>query len=392
MLTHTLISRKLSFADRPHLICGSSTGLRLGGSDDWSVRLERLEGGRAAGVDLVTVTLGTLTVRILPTRGMGVWNAEVNGVPLGWKSPVDGPVHPGFVDLKSRNGLGWLDGFDELVCRCGLSFNGPPGDDTGACSPIESEITLHGKIANLPAHEVTMSVDTSGPGTISITGIVDERTMFGPQLRLTSTITLEAGRNGFRIDDTVQNLSTGGTELELLYHTNIGPPFLDGGGQFLVAANEVVPRNPRASEGIDSYDTYLPPTPGYAEQVYFIDPLADEHGRVTVLLHNQPADQGVSLTYHKSVLPCLSIWKCTQSIEEGYVTGIEPGTNFPNFKSFEREQGRVLRLAGGDSYRCGLSIDAHLTASSVTDVARRIQRLQGTPATVHPQPQPRYSV
>ena len=42
-----------------------------------------------------------------------------------------GPVHPKFVDLSVRGGLGWLTGFDEWLCRCGLAWNGPPGDDDG---------------------------------------------------------------------------------------------------------------------------------------------------------------------------------------------------------------------------------------------------------------------
>ncbi|MEZ6057845.1 MAG: aldose 1-epimerase family protein [Planctomycetaceae bacterium] len=392
MQTLTLIARELSLQERPALITGTSTGIKLGGSNDWSVKTTRLEGGLSTGVDVVIVTIGTFSVTLLPTRGMGVWNASSNGTNWGWKSPVSGPIHPAFVNMQSRNGLGWLDGFDELVARCGLSFNGPPGNDAGACSPIESDVTLHGRIANLPAHEVRVTIDDQGPGSISVTGVVDERTLFGPQLQLTSTVTLVAGQHKFSIDDSIQNLSSAATELELLYHANFGPPFLEGGGKFLVASQEVVPRNERAAEGIDTYDTYLPPTPGYAEQVYFIDPLANEQGVVTTLLHNATADRGVTVEFKKSSLPCLSVWKCTQSMEEGYVTGIEPGTNYPNFKSYEREQGRVIRLAGGESYRCGISIEAHLSASAVSQVAENIRKSQSSPATVHPQPQPRYSV
>ena len=38
-------------------------------------------------------------------------------------------MHPAFVNLESRGQLGWLDGFNEWLCRCGLAFNGPPGAD-----------------------------------------------------------------------------------------------------------------------------------------------------------------------------------------------------------------------------------------------------------------------
>src|SRR5262245_49430592 len=124
--------------------------MEFDGSDDWAIRQGWFGGGLSDGVELIELCSGPLSVWILPTRGMGIWRAEYEGIPVGWTSPVRQPVHPFFVNLHSRNGLGWLDGFNELICRCGLSFNGPPGNDEGAASPIESAITLHGRIANIP--------------------------------------------------------------------------------------------------------------------------------------------------------------------------------------------------------------------------------------------------
>ena len=66
---------------------------------------------------------------MLPDRGLGIWKIMAGGVELGWQSPVHGPVHPRFVPLAEPSGLGWLDGFDELVARCGLVSNGAPDFD-----------------------------------------------------------------------------------------------------------------------------------------------------------------------------------------------------------------------------------------------------------------------
>jgi hypothetical protein len=75
-----------------------------------------------------------------------------------------------------------LNGFNELMCRCGLAFNGPPGQDEG------TDITLHGRIANLPAHrlELTASEET---GAITLTGVVEEARFLCHQLRMTTSIT-----------------------------------------------------------------------------------------------------------------------------------------------------------------------------------------------------------
>src|SRR5438094_620945 len=80
-----------------------------------------------------------------------------------------------------------------------------------------------------------------------------------------------------------------------LYHCNIGPPFLEAGSRVVAPVREMAPRDRRAVEGIDTYDTYAGPTTGYAEQVYFYDLLADDHGRTLAMLYNAAADRAVVL-------------------------------------------------------------------------------------------------
>ena len=99
----------------------------------WSVAKRRLHGGRRDGVDLIIVDNGVLRFAIVPTRGMGLWKGFHEGNVLGWESPIaDGPVHPALVNLTAAGGLGWLDGFDELMARCGLENNGAPFEIKGA--------------------------------------------------------------------------------------------------------------------------------------------------------------------------------------------------------------------------------------------------------------------
>jgi len=376
----------------PDCLDARSAGLRLSGASDWSVRLRRLRGGLSDGVELLDLCSGPLTVRLLPTRGMGIWQARVGDVVAGWHAPVQRPVHPRQVELGSRNGLGWLDGFNELLCRCGLAFNGPPGIDPGARSPIESQLTLHGKIANLPAHRLVVEIDSDGPGRISVTGVVDECTLFGPQLRLTSTATVTAGETRIQIRDQIENLASTPTELELLYHINLGPPFLDAGAQALVPAAAIAPRDPRAAEGIDSFERFLGPTPGYAEQAYFFRPLADASGRAETMLRNGAGDLGFGVAFDLAALPWFTLWKCTQPLEDGYVAGLEPGTNLPNFKSFERDQGRVIALAPGAAHTTELELALFTSRAAVAAQAARIAALQASsPATIHRRPTLPYS-
>ncbi|MCA9061977.1 MAG: aldose 1-epimerase family protein [Planctomycetaceae bacterium] len=338
-------------------------------SENWSVSMRRLRGGLSDGVDVVTVDNGRLRIDILPTRGMGIWRAVCDGVPVEWKSPVERPVHPAFVDQSRRGGIGWLDGFNELLCRCGLAWHGAPGNDVirDAEGNVVSEqfLPLHGRIANLAAHHVRIEVTSEEGGTIRIIGVVDEAGLFGGRLRLTSTLTTKPGSDLFEINDDVSNCSGAAAETEMLYHINIGRPFLEEGSIFHSASTEIAPRDPRAAEGIGMWNLYQAPTPGYAEQVYFTRPAPDPTGCGIGLLANATEDKAVAVRFDLATLPWLILWKNTQDERDGYVTGIEPGGSFPNLRSVERRHGRVRTLQPDETVRYRLSIQTLTERSRV---------------------------
>ena len=69
------------------------------------------------------------------------------------------------------------------------------------------------------------------------------------------------------------------------------------------------------------------------------------------------------------------------------MTGLEPATSYPNSRRFEREKGRVISLAGGESRTTTLSIEALDTKKAIKAAEAEIKTLQKTAkAKVHPQP------
>lgn len=363
-----------------------SADLKLAGSNDWSIRWRTLRGGVSEGVGVVELNSGGLSLSVLPTRGMGIWKGRFHDLPLEWRSPVERPVHPAFVNQLDRGGLGWLHGFNELLCRCGLAFMGPPGDDGG------EKLTLHGRIANIPAHRVEVRIDTSGEGTLELIGVVDECSMFGPRWRLKSTIRIEAGSNRCLIIDEVTNLGGQPQELSLLYHINIGRPFLEPLATYAVPCRDIAPRDARAAEGIDACYVYGAPVAGYTEQAYFHTPLGDEDGWSTAVLANAQANAAVAVHFQTRQLPNFTVWKNTIAEADGYVTGLEPGINLPNFRGFEREHGRLPLVKAGQSYRCELALEVADTEPAVRDLHDRVKFLQGpTEPIVHRKPIARLS-
>ncbi|MBI4605176.1 MAG: aldose 1-epimerase family protein [Planctomycetes bacterium] len=361
----------------------------------WRVEKDVLRGGRQEGVDRIRVDNGVLSFTVVPTRGMNLWEARCGDVRLGWDSPVKEVVHPSHVNLSERGGLGWLEGFGEWVNRCGLASNGSPGEDrvpsnTGAIVPVQ--LTLHGKVSYLPARRVEVIVRTGGGELvdIEILGVVDETMMFGTQLRLVTSIRTAAGSTSLTIHDEVQNLAATPQEFQILYHANFGTPILGDGARVVAPALRVTPRDPRAAEGdVTGWSRYGRPTPSYVEQVYFLKLAADSKGMTEVLLKSPASDRGVSVGFSTKELPYLTVWKNTGARENGYVTGIEPATNYPNNRSFERRHGRVPRLEGGASYRATVTFTVHGDAKAVADAAARVERLlEGRSTQIDPGPVP----
>lgn len=367
----------------------------VAGGPDVLVRKATLMGGPSNGVDIIEVNNGALSFTIVPTRGMGLWRAEYNGMVLGWHSPVRGPVNPAFVNELERGGLGWLRGFDETIVRCGLESNGAPCRDTvtnNMGQPAEVDLTLHGKIANTLASYVAVEFIPGDPGEIVVTGRVCETGLFVPQLCLTTRFSTKIGSNALSIVDKVTNTKGIDGEMQMLYHCNFGAPVLEEDALLEIPAALVAPRDERAAEGIETYDRYLGPTTGYTEQCYWYDTLGDSDGNTLAMLRNRKGDKGVVIRYNRNELPCFTQWKNTASEANGYVTGLEPATNYPNPKPFERNHGRVVELEPGASYTINLTMEALDSAAGISAVQREIAGIQGdAEKIIHREPQAGYS-
>jgi hypothetical protein len=367
--------------------------LGLSSVEEWSVTKRTLRGGRRDGVDLIQIHHRALSMAIVPTRGMGLWRGSYRGDALGWTSPVlDGPVHPAFVHLEDRGGLGWLDGFDELMVRCGLEHNGAPYEVAlpGPDGSIARHVTypLHGRIANRPAHHVSVHVDDEPPHAITIEGRVAESTLFHNQIEMTTRITTVPGSNRLVVRDEFVNRSDLPGSMQLLYHWNFGPPYLGEGSRFVAPVETLAPRDLRAAEGLDQWTTYGPPEPGFAEQAYLAHLRGDgPEGRTLAMLQGPRRDKAIVLRFQKSQLPCFTLWKNTRGLNEGYVTGLEPATNFPNPRPFEEARGRVVPLAPGGTFVAETALEIFDQVEAIAAIEAEIERIQsqGT-ALIHPGP------
>ena len=127
--------------------------------------------------------------------------------------------------------------------------------------------------------------------------------------------------------------------MQMLYHINVGHPMLVPGARLIAAVKSVVPHDRYEDPlGTAGYRTYprigdVPP-----QQSYFFELLADSEGVTRVLLEHPTGEQGLQLRFNKQQLPWFTLWRNNVAAADGYVTALEPGTNFPNPRPFEEQQ------------------------------------------------------
>jgi hypothetical protein len=133
----------------------------------------------------------------------------------------------------------------------------------------------------------------------------------------------------------------------------------------------VVPFNAHAAKDVAAFAEYGGPTRGFIEQVYNLHPYAGADGRSLVMLRNAAGDRGMSMGFAVADLPYVTLWKNLTALEEGYVTGLDPGTSFPYTRRLEREAARVPKLKPAEIRRFAIDVGPDATAGAVRAVDER---------------------
>ncbi|MFC3913077.1 aldose 1-epimerase family protein [Pseudaeromonas sharmana] len=351
----------------------SSKSLGIDAATPFSIEKRRLHGGKQEGVDILVVNNGVMEITLVPTRGMGIYQVKSGDLRLGWDSPVKEIVNPAFIDLESRNGLGWLDGFNEMMVRCGYEWTGHPGvDENGQL------LSLHGRVQNTPASSVKVIIDDQAPHRIRILGEVSERTFKKAELVTATELSVEPGSNRFELHDALTNRADYVDEYQIIYHSNFGTPILEAGAKFVTAASEISPFNDYARKGLHSWQTYLAPTKDFDEMVFNLKPKGDAEGNTLAVLHNQAGNAGVAVGYNIQQLPVLTLWKNTDTKQQGYVTGIEPGTSYAYNTKYQRPLGLVPKIQPGETKHFDLSYTLLRNADETTTALSQVAKLQGS--------------
>ncbi len=289
----------------------------------------RLQGGKADDLRVIEIYNSKgLSLDVLPDRGMDIANLKFMGMNLSFLSNTGLVSSKYFEEDKNR---GFMRNFYAgFLTTCGLSYMG------ASCEEDGYNLGLHGRISNTPAEEVSaQNVIKDDEGLIFLRGKVKESEVFGSHLVLEREIKLDAFKNVFTIKDTIENLGFESVPLMLLYHMNIGYPFLDEDIEIILDSKEVIARDEVSEKNLDKYLKAEKPEDGRIEEVFFHKINEIENlGRFKIL--NRKLGIVLSVTYPISKLPYFTQWKSMRSGE--YVMGFEPGNCNVNGRKNAREE------------------------------------------------------
>ncbi|WP_043347535.1 aldose 1-epimerase family protein [Beutenbergia cavernae] len=309
--------------------------LRFTAHDDQlaDVATFRRDDGTGSGSRVMHVApAGGIHARLLLDRGMDLGRAWFAGQPISWTA-APGPRSRGYADDDQGWHLGWEGG---LVTTCGLQNVGSPADGHGQ----------HGRFTENPAERVTVS-GGAGDGRLVVTGVVHENNGIGRLLRVDRTWTFHLGSGLVELEDVTRNESPRAVQAPVLYHVNVGYPFLG-------PASEVATRG----DGDAVVSTMGEPEDA-ADDVVELDVDADDEGWAAATVTSPRLGMSATIRWLSATLPRVHRWR--RRAPGAYVMAIEPANCGVGGAAHDRAQGCAPILEPGTDRTTRLSIQLEQT-------------------------------
>lgn len=260
------------------------------------VRRYSLLDGKEEGLKICEIYNGKLRLLFNESRGFDLSQLFVDGIN---------------VSFLSKNGINnskgdFLERFEGgMIYTCGY-------ENIGGREGFE----LHGTYHLHPAKVILVERNDQ---EIVVKAEVVQSALFGKNLKTVREITTKIGSDTFTLKDTLVNEGTKEEDYVLLYHVNLGYPFLDEGVKIYSDAKSVTPRTPYAKECVNTRTEFLAPIDNEEEKRYFI-----ENQTPIVKVTNERLKKEFVMTYSKETLPEFIEWYSVAS--KDYALGLEPAT------------------------------------------------------------------
>lgn len=293
--------------------------------------------GRGKGVDLFRITNSAgLDFDVIVDRCMAIGQLRVDGQLISYTSET-GIVHPSYYD---KDGFGWLRSFGGgFLATCGLSQVGEPCEGHG----------LHGRIDNIPAEQISWRRWWEDDVLwAEISGVMYEVSHQGEYLRLHRTIRVCHNEKKIWVEDIAQNQGSKAQPFMLLYHVNLGAPFLQPGAKITLPENRIQCFDDIAQSHTACCETM----PDIGEEP--LDLLWLHHTAQPGLQTAKVESGGktFTMTYTGDTLPVLGHWELVQ--ERDFVLALEPTNTHLQGQDWEKQNGTLQYLAPDEQLKTQL--------------------------------------
>jgi hypothetical protein len=326
-----------------------------------------LTDAKAKGVKALDVRNGSgLEFTIIADRCLDIAGLSVNGINCSYISKT-GIVAPEYYEA---GGIGFLRSFfSGFLTTCGLRNVGVP------CEADGEAFGLHGRISHTPAEEVCATTEwINDVPVMTVSGKMRETRLFGENLVLGRKIICKYGENKITFQNTVENLGFRKERLMLLFHFNLGYPFLDEDTVLVTPTSQLIPRDPEAVKGQADFNRCQQPTPDYQEQVFYHNLKSDAQGKTRVALINKKLDLGVVIYFNKNQLFNFTQWK--QMGQGEYVLGMEPCNCYVGGRLDPRNTEKTEYLEPGEIKNFDLTIEFLNGMDKIDTLVRSINSME----------------
>ncbi len=291
--------------------------------------------GRASGLKAYEVKNGALCYKLMADKCLDMCELSYKGMNFSFLSK------PG---LQGRNACDAAG--DEAVRSImgGMFFTSGVENVCAPCTVGGVDYPMHGRMRATPGEHLCADAFWAADGYhLRASAEMREAALFGENMTLRRSVETVYGTKTVTVTDVFENQGFRDEPLMLLYHINLGWPFLDESLRLYLPTRKVAPRDAEAEGHEGEYDRMDPPKDGEPEYVFIHDLAPEADGTLRAVAVNEALGLGLEVAWNEENLPYFMQWKSVASGD--YVIGLEPANSSVYGRPWHEARGTVHRLA-----------------------------------------------
>lgn len=290
--------------------------------------------GRAEHLNAIEAKCGDLLFHAAADKALDITDFSYKGMNMTFLSKP-GLQGRNQYDTNGEEALRSIMG--GLFFTCGLENICAP------CMVDGKEYPMHGRMRSTPAEHVNTDVIfEDNRCKLYISGEMREAELFGENMVLRRSIESVLGENSITIIDEVENQAFRPEPLMLMYHCNLGYPFLNENCRLYIPSNKVLGREQLSIDKVERWSFMEVPADNEPEYVFLHEVASDEKLDTIVMVADHKNEVAIIIEYNQKNLPYFMEWKSMASGD--YVLGLEPSNSSVYGKLHHIEQQNVHYL------------------------------------------------